>query len=192
MDCIKWYEIIPQGSYRVWRNCSGCGKKTWYQNTNCFRINANGTKLDVWLIYQCEICRHTYNLTIWERVKVSAIGAEYERYQKSDQKLAEKYGNDRAFFERNRAEIDEKRDYKIKERREAPKEVSGKSEEEGGQEEKGVTMFLYNPNYLHLRIDKERGEIFGKSRSWIQKARREGTIAVTGTYLGKVTTVLVS
>lgn len=137
MDCIKWYEIIPQGSYRVRRNCSGCGKKTWYQNTNCFRINANGTKLDVWLIYQCEICRHTYNLTVWERVKFSAIGAEYERYQKSDQKLAEKYGNDRAFFERNRAEIDEKRDYKIKE-------------------------------------------------------RREGTIAVTGTYLGKVTTVLVS
>ena len=53
-------------------------------------------------------------------------------------------------------------------------------------------MFLYNPNYLHLRIDKVLGEILGKSRSWIQKARREGTIAVTGTYLGKVTTVLVS
>jgi hypothetical protein len=63
------YKIEPVGSYKVIRNCPGCGRKSLYYNTNQFRVNANGNKVDIWLVYQCETCKHTYHLGIYERVK---------------------------------------------------------------------------------------------------------------------------
>ena len=75
------YEIVLDKSFKVVRNCSGCGMKTNYINTKRFRVNANGSKLDVWLIYQCEKCKHTYNLTIYERQKTISIPKEeYKQY----------------------------------------------------------------------------------------------------------------
>ncbi len=41
------YKIMPRKSFRVIRNCSGCGKKTHFINTERFRVNANGNKIDV-------------------------------------------------------------------------------------------------------------------------------------------------
>ena len=74
------YEIIPTESFSVIRNCSGCGIKMHYINTKRFRVNANGNKLDVWLIYQCEKCKHTLNLTIYERRTATSIPKEeYQR-----------------------------------------------------------------------------------------------------------------
>ncbi len=194
MDCIKWYEIVPKGSYRVRRNCAGCGKKTWYQNTHCFRINANGTKLDVWLIYQCEVCGHTYNLTVWERVRASAIGSDYERYQSNDPILAEQYGNDRAFFERNRAEIESRREYDIKEVKEEQKielfqEIIQKRNDLDNQKK---LLCYYNPALLPVRVDKLLAELFGKSRAWIQKAGKSGDMVISEGFAGKLMVVLVS
>ena len=51
-------------------------RKMHYRNTNKFRINANGNKLDVWLIYHCTECKHTLNIAIYERKKVSSIPKE--------------------------------------------------------------------------------------------------------------------
>lgn len=86
------YEIIPKDSLSVIHNCSGCGKKSVFQNTKKFRVNANGNRLDVWLIYQCERCKHTYNLAIYERAKVSSISEkEYKSFLGNDEQLAETY-----------------------------------------------------------------------------------------------------
>lgn len=101
------YEIIPRECFSVIRNCSGCGQKSHFINTRKFRVNANGGKADIWLIYQCENCRHTLNLTIYERLKVSSIPEEeYKCFLGNDEELAEKYGKDIQFFRKNRAEVD--------------------------------------------------------------------------------------
>lgn len=50
------YEIALNDSLSVIWGCSKCGAKTRFRNTKKFRVNANGNKLDVWLIYQCENC----------------------------------------------------------------------------------------------------------------------------------------
>lgn len=93
------YEVVPEGSCSVIRNCSGCGRKALFQNTKKFRVNANGNKLDVWLIYQCEKCRHTWNLAIYERQRMSAISAEeYQRFLQNDRELAEQYGRNFQLF----------------------------------------------------------------------------------------------
>ena len=69
-------------------------------------MNANGNRVDVWLIYRCKKCKHTWNLTIYERVKPSKIKQEeFDLFMENDYKLAEKYGNDINFLKRNNAEL---------------------------------------------------------------------------------------
>lgn len=97
--CRKMYNIIPETSYKIIRNCANCGRKSEYINTNCFRVNANGNKVDVWLIYQCERCRHTCNLTVYERVNPKLIKEEYEKFLGNDIELSLQYGTDKVLAE---------------------------------------------------------------------------------------------
>lgn len=104
----KEIKIMPRGSYKIIRNCAKCGCKTNYINTNNFRVNANGNCLDVWLIYQCEKCKHTLNISIYTRVNPSEVKAEeYEKLLSNDKSLAFKYGVNRELFSRNKAVINE-------------------------------------------------------------------------------------
>ncbi len=90
---------------KVYHKCGGCGKKREFVNSGRFRVNANGNRVDVWLIYRCEKCKHSWNLTIYERTKPSKIPAEmYELFLENDLDLAETYGNDKEFLNRNNAE----------------------------------------------------------------------------------------
>lgn len=77
-----------------------------FVNTGKFRVNANGDRIDVWLIYQCEKCKHSLNLTVYERTKPNRISREeYQLFLDNDMALAAKYGNDKAFLKRNRVEF---------------------------------------------------------------------------------------
>lgn len=101
------YEIVLKDSFWVIRSCPKCGRKTHYRNTNKFRINANGNKLDVWLIYHCTECKHTLNIAIYERKKVSSIPKEeYQCFLENDETLAEMYGKRMQLFRTNKADID--------------------------------------------------------------------------------------
>lgn len=91
---------------KVYHRCGGCGKKAKFVNTGKFRINANGKSVDVWLIYQCAKCKHSWNLTIYERKKLSQISMEeYRLFLENDEDLAYYYGNNIEFLKRNNAEI---------------------------------------------------------------------------------------
>ena len=75
-------------------------------NSGKFRVNANGNKVDVWLIYRCKKCKHSWNLVIYERTKPSRIKQDdYELFMDNDFDLAVKYGNDMEFLKRNNAEF---------------------------------------------------------------------------------------
>lgn len=101
------YCNLPSESFRVIRRCSVCKKKSIFINSNKFRVNANGDKIDVWLIYQCKKCKHTYNLTIYERVRKDALSLDlYTGFIENDDELARVYGRDKSLFVRNRAEIE--------------------------------------------------------------------------------------
>ena len=85
-------------SIKVYHRCGGCGKKQAFINSGKFRVNANGNRVDVWLIYRCKNCKHSWNLAIYERIRPSKI-------KKDDYELASKYGNDIDFLKRNNAEF---------------------------------------------------------------------------------------
>ena len=103
------YQAALKDSFRVIRNCPKCGRKTQFHNTKKFRVNANGNRLDIWLIYQCGKCGQRFNLAIYERKKISSIPREeYQRFLDNDEELAELYGRNIQLFQKNRADIMER------------------------------------------------------------------------------------
>lgn len=91
---------------KVFRRCGGCGKKQEFINTGKFRVNANGNCVDVWLIYRCAKCKHSWNLTIYKRKKSAKIPMdEYLQFLNNDLDLAYKYGNNIQFLKRNNADF---------------------------------------------------------------------------------------
>lgn len=163
------YEIVLNESLKVIRGCPKCGRKTHFRNTKKFRVNANGNKLDVWLIYQCEKCKYTLNLAIYERQKASFIPEkEYQCFLSNDEQLAEIYGKNMQLFRKNKADIDfETLDYdfvKIHETRERS---------DFGEQ---IVLVIHNPYQLKIRPEKQIAEVLGFSRSQIKKLVEKGEI----------------
>ena len=165
------YRIVPSESFSVIRNCSGCGVKARYKNTKRFRVNANGNKLDVWLIYQCEKCKHTLNLTIYERQKPTAVPEdEYKRFLSNDEKLAEEYGRNFPFFRKNKAEVDsENLAYQY---------IKLQEIEDNIHAEEHVQIIIHNPYGLKIRPEKQIAEVLELSRSSVKKKMEQEEIKI--------------
>lgn len=105
LEKYKW-ELIPKNLPIVRRNCPKCGEKSRYINTEKFRVNANKNNIDVWLIYQCEKCKSTWNMTIYERIKPYDIDKyEYERFLSNDKEVAREYAFNLSLYNKNKAEV---------------------------------------------------------------------------------------
>lgn len=156
------YEIVMEESFVIIRNCAGCGRKTLFRNTEKFRVNANGNKVDVWLIYQCENCKHTCNLTIYERQKPTAIPTEeYRRFLENDEELAKIYGRNLQFFKRNKADVHAQGiTFHVEKRKEE------RTKEWCSQQ---ILLAIHNPGGLKLRPEKQIAEALGLSRSQVKR-----------------------
>jgi hypothetical protein len=81
---VRW-TIIPKIAPQPWIACSGCGGLRPFRSSDKIRLNANGRKLDAWLIYKCTGCDGTWNRTIFERKNVRDIdAATLEALQSND------------------------------------------------------------------------------------------------------------
>lgn len=166
------YEMIPGDSFSVIRGCAKCGRKMHFVNTGKFRVNANGNQLDVWLIYQCEECKHTLNLAIYERQKVSSIPKEeYQRFLDNDEELALRYGADMRLFQKNKAEVDVERvSITFTTLRET--EENCESSRLGNE----VMITIYNPLGLKIRLEKQIAMVLGLSRSQVKRMFETGEL----------------
>ncbi|RNJ43565.1 hypothetical protein B5V01_18315 [Mesorhizobium erdmanii] len=63
---IHW-AITPEIAPRPLINCNRCGGVKAYRCSGKFRVNANGKRIDVWLIYRCVDCDNSWNFGIFER-----------------------------------------------------------------------------------------------------------------------------
>lgn len=126
-------------------------------------MNANGNKLDIWLIYRCSICRHTLNLTIYERMNPARVPVNlYEKYLANDSGLAMEYGRNRSFFAGNKAAIVLK---------ECDIQIIVEHHEDGLNQ-----VILKNPHGLTYREDKVLAQIFSMSRSQVKKKLDSGVL----------------
>ena len=90
----------------MYLRCGGCGKKQEFINSCKFRVNANGKSVDVWLIYRCKKCKHSKNLTIYDRMRPGKIPEElFESFMNNDMETALKYGRNIDFLKKNNAEF---------------------------------------------------------------------------------------
>ncbi len=167
MSCFesKKYEIMPTETYKIIRNCSGCGNKSVYCSTNKIRVNANGKKIDVWLIYQCGKCKHTYNLPVYSRINRNEIDkAEYEALLKNSQEIVNQYCLNRDIFKKSAATIFEEPAYILM---------------DTGTSIKENTIQFFNPHKIKVRHDKLIAEWLKISRSQAQKLLETGALKVS-------------
>ncbi len=89
------------------RNCPKCGSVQKFVCSGNFRVNANGRNIDVWLIYKCQICDCTWNMTVLSRVKPEQIEqALYTAFAENDPETAFRYAFDKVLLSKNHAVID--------------------------------------------------------------------------------------
>lgn len=105
MQTIHWqaaYAAAP----KALRHCKRCGVTTAFASSGLFRMNAQKQTLDMWLIYKCEICGYTWNMTVHSRVKSRSFPPEQlDRFACNDPALAARYAADTALLRRNGAEV---------------------------------------------------------------------------------------
>ena len=84
---VVW-TVEPCAPPAVVRRCPRCDAPRPFHTTDRFRVNGNGRRLDLWLIYSCSVCSATWNLTVARRVAPEALGADLVRYERNDAALA--------------------------------------------------------------------------------------------------------
>ncbi|AGB70845.1 MULTISPECIES: DUF1062 domain-containing protein [Rhizobium] len=81
---VRW-TLTPKTSPQPWIACSGCGCQKPFRSSGKVRLNANGKRLDAWLVYKCIDCDKTWNRTLFERRTVQDLGSSaLEALQRSD------------------------------------------------------------------------------------------------------------
>jgi hypothetical protein len=63
---VRW-TLVPRNCPRPVFACPTCGDNRPFHPSGKIRLNANGKRLDAWLIYKCDDCDHTWNRPIFER-----------------------------------------------------------------------------------------------------------------------------
>lgn len=69
---VRW-TITPRVAPQPWIACGGCGSLKPFASRGKIRLNANGKRLDAWLIYRCLSCEKTWNRPLFERRHVRDI-----------------------------------------------------------------------------------------------------------------------
>ncbi|MBZ9939462.1 DUF1062 domain-containing protein [Mesorhizobium sp. BR1-1-16] len=103
--------------------CSGCGGVRAFRSSGKIRLNANGRRLDAWLIYKCRACDKTWNRPIFERRAVRSIDpAVMEAMQANDPDWIRAQAFDLDALRRRAKRIDESAAFEVRKDiiREAP------------------------------------------------------------------------
>lgn len=69
---VQW-TIKPRIAPRPWLACNRCRTVRPFEPSGKTRLNANGRRLDAWLIYRCSDCDSTWNRPIFERRHIRDI-----------------------------------------------------------------------------------------------------------------------
>jgi len=87
--------------------CVDCRSESATTGEGRFRVNANGKRLDVWLLVRCVSCDRTSKLSVHERVPVRSFDpAELHGYHVNDPELVASRLLDPVLARRNRFTLD--------------------------------------------------------------------------------------
>lgn len=162
--------IVPLSQPTVIRSCPKCGKRCEYESTGNFRVNANQSLIDIWLIYQCKKCKSTWNMEILSRIRSKTIEKElYLKFLQNDSELALHYAFDITAHSKNKSVLSyEGILYEI---------ISSNTSLPALEENFQLEIICEYP--LDIRVDKILSQMFDISRQQMKKMCRIGKITAT-------------
>ncbi len=164
---VRW-TIIPRIAPRPWIACGGCGTLKPFLSSGKVRLNANGRKLDAWLIYKCLDCDRSWNRPLIERRALKEIDpATLEALHFSDPDWVRAREFDIDDLRRKAQRIDEYPDVDID--KETLFEVA---------QPVTTVIELQVPLSTCLRLDRLLATELGLSRSKLQPLHEQGRLAV--------------
>jgi len=72
LPCVQW-TITPRITPQPWLTCRRCDRLRPFCSSDKVRVNANGKRLDAWLIYRCADCGNTWKRPLLERQSLRDI-----------------------------------------------------------------------------------------------------------------------
>ena len=164
---VRW-TITPRIPPQPWIACSGCGSSRPFQSSGRIRLNANGKKLDAWLIYKCVSCEKTWNRPLFERRNVRDIDPlVLDAMHRSDPDWVRKQEFDIDALRRRTQQIEECVDF----------DVSKETLAEGGPSSLEIELLVPLPT--SLRLDRLLTAELELSRSRLHALYDEGRLRVT-------------
>jgi hypothetical protein len=162
---VRW-TIVPLTAPQPWLVCSGCGGLKPFQASGKTRLNANGRKLDAWLIYKCLACEKTWNRSIFERRNVRDIDpAVLDALQSNDPQWIRREAFNLDALRRSSPRIDEFPEVEIaREVRHEPPDWTK------------LEIELIVPLPTSTRLDRLLASELGVSRSRLQALHDGGTL----------------
>jgi hypothetical protein len=104
---VLW-TVTPSIYPRPWLSCSRCGEPRPFRCSGKFRLNANGKRLDAWLVYKCMACDGTWNHAVIERRAARDIPpALLAGFETNDGALVRRFAFDLAALRRSAHRIEE-------------------------------------------------------------------------------------
>jgi hypothetical protein len=166
---IRW-AIAPKTAPRPHINCNRCGDLKAYCCSGKFRVNANGKRIDAWLIYRCIDCSNSWNFGILERCNRRDIDpALLQALESNDPALARRHAFDAVALRSRIGRVEEFPDVAVQ------KQTLGDRPENTTTLE--LQLGLEVP--ISLRLDRLLASELGISRSRLQ-ALEETRLLVAG------------
>ena len=165
---VQW-TIIPRTAPQPWLNCNRCGGVRRFRTSDKIRVNANGKRLDAWLIYRCISCDNTWNRPILERQHVRTIDPEFLMSLRANEPaLARRLASDVEELKRRAARVEAFDDVL----------VIRKVLLENTLPLRRLEILCAVPQPTALRVDRLLAAELHWSRSRIQRMERAGELVV--------------
>ena len=163
---VQW-TITPRTAPQPWLACSRCGEAKRFRCSDKIRVNANGKRVDAWLIYKCTGCGSTWNRPILERRSVRTIEPDLLRsLHTSESALTRRLAFDVEGLRRNAGRVEEFDDALV------IKTVLSESTVPARQ----LEILCSVPEPVGLRVDRLLANELQLPRSRIQRLARAGNL----------------
>jgi hypothetical protein len=165
---VQW-TIADAIAPRPWLNCPRCGGPRPFASSDRIRLNANGKRLDAWLIYRCTRCQTSWNRPLFERRPVGEIDpAMLRALQGNDPGLVRRAAFDVAALRRSAGRIDACEATEIRKRL-----LSA-----GARPLAGLEIETIVPAPTAARADRLLAREFGVTRARIEALAARGRLAL--------------
>ena len=164
---VHW-TITPRTEPQPWLHCSRCRGPRGFRSSGRIRVNANGRRIDAWLIYRCVDCDGTWNRPVVERREVSTLDRQYLlALQANDPDLVRTLAYDAAALKRWTDKVQEFDDVQVTKRVIEPASVPPVLR---------LEIECHVPYPIALRADRLLASELRLSRSAIQKMAKAAQI----------------